>query len=235
MSRARGSDRRVSPRVRFLRLAGVAIATSTLVARATLAQAGALDALRDNAARDVIRVAVAKASAKGVPTAPMLTKLQEGMAKQAPASRIAEAVQQLGLRLETANQALAVAVSDDEVAAGAAALQVGVGPGVLRDLRKRWTTAPLTVPLGVMTQMVASGVSVARAAAQVRLLLDRGATATQLVALTNAVQADIAAGIAPDVAFTLRVDGGNAFTNGTAVPPLTNTAPPGPSPIRPRP
>ncbi len=234
MSRARGVDRRVSPRVRFVRLAMVAIAASTLVARATLAQAGGLDALRDNAAREMIRVAVAKASAKGVPTAPMLTKLQEGMAKQAPASRIAEAVQQLGLRLEAANEALAVAVSADEVAAGAAALQVGVGAGVLRDLRTRWTTAPLTVPLGVMTQMVASGVSVARAAAQVRLLLDRGATATQLVALTAAVQADIAAGIAPDVAFTLRV--GGVSVSATAVsPPLTNTTPPGAPPIRPRP
>ena len=215
-------------------LAIVAVTAGTLGASAALAQAGALDALRDDAAREAIRVAVAKASAKGVPTAPMLTKLQEGMAKQAPAARIAEAVQLLGARLEIASEALAVSVSADEVAAGASALQVGVGAPVLRELRKRWPVAPLTVPLGVMTQLVANGVSVARAAAQVRLLLDRGATATQLVALTNWVQADIAAGMAPDVAFTLRV--GGISVPATAVSsPLTSGAPPGPPPIRPRP
>lgn len=207
----------------------IAIAASTLGARAMLAQAGARDALRDDAARETIRVAVAKASAKGVPTAPMLTKLQEGMAKQAPAARIAEAVQLLGARLEIANDALAVAVSGDEVAAGASALQVGVGASVLRELRKRWPVAPLTVPLGVMTQLVASGVPVARAAAQVRSLLDRGATPTQLVALNGAVQADIAAGMAPGVAFTLRV-GAVAASLSTPVPP-----PQPPPPLRPKP
>lgn len=212
---------------------GVAI-TAPFVESLT-AQGRVVDGIADAAARDAIRATLVQADAKGVPTAPLLTKVREGLAKQASAPRIAQAVAQLGQRLGVANDALAAATSPDEVAAGAGALQAGVNATALRELRTRWPSAALTVPLGVMTQLVASGVPVARAVSQVRLLLERGATASQLVAFTSLVQADVAAGIAPDVAIMLRA---NVNTGSVGTSGLTNTTSPGtttPPPAHPRP
>ena len=213
----------------------IAVLWSVGSARALAAQERLVDAITDATARDAIRATIAQADAAGVPSLPLLTKVREGLAKQAPAPRIAQAVNALATRLASANAALATATSVDEVAAGAGALQAGVAPALLRELRTRWPTTPLTVALGVMTQLVASGVPVPRAVSQVRVLLERGATPAQLVAFTAAVQSDVAAGIAPDVALMLRVQGGlgavpaGSTTVGPAGP-LTNTPPPHPRP-----
>ena len=224
------TERGLRPIVRLAAFATVAMFAWPRAASGQL-RSRALESLPDGAARDAIRATVAAADSRGVPTAPLFTKVQEGVAKQAAPSRIADAVRLLATRLTTATEALAVALSADEVAAGAEALQVGVPAPTLRELRKRWATTPLTVPLGVMTQMVASGVPVSRASSQVRLLLERGATPTQLVALTNSVQADVASGMAPDVAFTLRSSGLLSGADGlttTSVAPPSNRAPPRP-------
>jgi hypothetical protein len=201
------------------------------------AQERLVDGIGDASAREAIRASIAQAEARGVPSAPLLTKVREGLAKQAPAPRIAQAVGALATRLASANDALAAATSADEVAAGAGALQAGISAASLRELRTRWPGTPLTVALGVMTQLVASGVPVPRAVSQVRVLLERGATPAQLVAFTAAVQSDVAAGIAPDVALMLRIQGGGsigALGTGTT---LGNTIPPAapPPPAHPRP
>ena len=223
-----------APQLLFAAFAKLAAFGALVVAVPGLgAQERLVDGVGDAAARAAIRATVQQLETRGVPTAPLLTKVREGMAKQAPPARIADAVAQLGGRLTVAHAALAVATSSDEVAAGAGALQAGVGEGALRELRRRWTTAPLTVPLGVMTQMVASGVPVARAVAQVRILLERGATPSQLVAFTSAVQSDVAAGIAPDVAMVLRADAVAATGATTVSSPLGS--PPRPPPLRPSP
>ena len=203
------------------------------------AQDRAVDIIADVSARDSIRATLVQAERRGVPTAPLLTKVREGLAKQAPAPRIVLAVRALAARLESATEALAAVTSTDEVAAGAGALQAGVSTASLRELRQRWPGTPLTVALGVMTQLVASGVPVPRAVSQVRVLLERGATAPQLVAFTAAVQSDVAAGIAPDVALMLRVQGGlgavgTGSTAAGAGGTLTNTTPQ-PPPPHPRP
>ncbi len=224
-------------RVRGSVFALVVVLASSRVAPLA-AQERAVDAIADASSRESIRASLAQADAKGVPTAPLLTKVREGLAKQASAPRIAQAVAQLGQRLGVANDALAAATSADEVAAGAGALQAGVNATALRDLRTRWPSTPLTVPLGVMTQLVASGVPVTRAIAQVRLLLERGATASQLVAFTALVQADVAAGIAPDVAIMLRTNmntGAGALTNSTGVGGATLPPTPPLTPAHPRP
>lgn len=217
--------------------ARVALCSLLAFAPALPAQERLIDALPDERARLAIHHTVTQLEARGVPTAPLLTKVREGVAKQAPPARIAAAVEALGARLEVAHAALAVATSADEVAAGAGALQAGVDAPALKALRARWQGTPLTVALGVITQMVASGVPVPRAVAQVRVLLERGATPAQLVAFTNAVQADVAAGIAPDVAIVLRANAGGGTAIGASAPGTTglgNTSPPGPAkPIRP--
>ncbi len=202
------------------------------VAAPLTAQERIVDRVSDSTAREAIRTTLAHAESQGVPTAPLLTKVREGLAKQAPALRIAHAVEQMGERLGVANDALAAVTSIDEVSAGAGALQAGVSATTLRELRVRWPRAALTVPLGVMTQMVASGVPVSRAVSQVRLLLERHATPAQLVAFTSAVQADVAAGIAPDVAIMLRASADVGVTT-TGISTGIGNAPP--APARPRP
>lgn len=217
---------------------GLALALLVAAPVARAQEGGRADALADPAAREAIRAVVARLDARGVPTAPLATKVREGLAKQAPPARIAVAVEALATRLEQAHAALAIATSTDEVAAGAGALQGGVSATTLRELRQRWPQQPLTVPLGVLTQMVASGVPVPRAVQQVRVLLERGATPTQLVAFGAAIQADVAAGIAPDVAIVLRGSGvsvGVSAGTATSGPggTLGNSPPPPVVPIRP--
>jgi hypothetical protein len=95
----------------------------------------------------------------------------------------------------------------EELAAAADALQVGIPASTLRDMRALWPTRALTVPLGVLAEMVASGVSRAVATRRVRELLVKGATTAQLASLGSRVRGDITAGLAPDAAMELRSKG----------------------------
>ncbi len=167
----------------------------------------ALGLIDDTVARDALRSIIADAAANGLPTSPLVTKLREGVAKHASADRIRSATNLLAQRLATAAGALAPSRSADELAAGADALQVGVPATTLKEMRVIWPAKPLTVPLGVLTEMVSSGVSHANASRRVRELLVKGATAAQIAALGTNVRADIAAGLAPDASMELRSKG----------------------------
>ncbi|MDX2184095.1 MAG: hypothetical protein SFW08_08930 [Gemmatimonadaceae bacterium] len=161
----------------------------------------------DPLAADSLRRVLARAEAAAVPLEPLTLKVREGLAKQAPPLRIVDATARLAERLRLARTALAPTTGTDEIAAGADALYVGVQPLLLQDLRRRFPARSLTIPLGVLTQLVASGVSASRAGALVRELLDRGASAPQLIALSTEVQRDVGAGLSPSVAIALRSGG----------------------------
>ena len=165
------------------------------------------DAIADSDTRTALRTLIADAAARGLPTAPLMTKVREGIAKRAAPDRIRVATATLVDRLALAATALAPSRAPEELAAGADALQAGIPAGTLRDLRKLWPNRALTVPLGVMAEMVANGVSHANATRRVRELLARGATAAQFASMGSSVQADIAAGLAPDAAMELRSKG----------------------------
>jgi len=161
----------------------------------------------DERARAALRSVFQDAAARGIPMAPLVTKLREGIAKQAEPERIRVATALLAKRLENAAVALAPVRSIDELSAGADALQVGVVIGTLRDMRRTWPVKPLTVPLGVLAELVVSGVPQATATRRVRELLVQGANSTQLAALGTNVRADISAGLAPDASMELRSKG----------------------------
>lgn len=187
-----------------------AVATVLAAPRARAQDAAAtatLDGLGDAESRASLRTLMATTAAKGLPTAPLVTKVREGLAKGASPDRIRNATQLLAQRLETAAAALAPTHAADELSAGADALQAGVPAGTLRDLRRVWPTKPLTVPLGVLSEMVASGVPHANATRRVRDLLMKGATSAQLATLGVNVRADVEAGLAPDAAMELRSKG----------------------------
>lgn len=178
------------------------------VARTAHAQeATPFEGITDEPARTAIRAIIADAAARGLPTAPLVTKVREGLAKRAAPDRIRTATALLMERLAVAQGAMAPSQSVDELAAAADALQVGIPASTLRDMRKIWPSKPLTVPLGVLAEMVANGVSRPVATRRVRELLLKGATLTQFATLGTTVGRDIAAGLAPDAAMELRSKG----------------------------
>jgi hypothetical protein len=116
-------------------------------------------------------------------------------------------VRKLATNLDQAQRALAPVQAVDEVSAGAGALRVGVPDATLRALRQSWPNKTLTVPLGVLTELVANDIPATTAAERVHALLVRGASSADIVTLGDKVRADIAAGHAPDASMELRTKG----------------------------
>lgn len=192
---------------------GVGIAAALCAVPALRAQdvaagtTSTLEGLADAKSRAAVRALLEDAAAKGIPTAPLVTKVREGIAKRATPERIHAATAALAARLASAATALAPTRSTEEIAAGADVLQSGVTERALREMRTIWPAKPLTVPLGVLAELVASGVPPTNATKRVRELLVRGASTAQIAALGTSVRADVAAGLAPDAAMELRSKG----------------------------
>jgi hypothetical protein len=203
---------------RFLLISLVPCAAS-----AAHAQAARLDATADAGVRRAVEREVVTARSTGLPEGLLIAKANEGIAKRATPKRIADAVAALGKRLQVARDQLAPNPSEDEIAAGADALYVGVPAPILKKMRAAWPNRSLALPLGVLTELVAKGLPADRAARTVTDLMTRGASNVQLYSLAQSVQGDVAAGWAPEAALDLRARGvmsllppapaASAFTN----------------------
>jgi len=152
----------------------------------------------DTAARSLVAVAIDSARAAGLPTEPLVQRALEGATKDAPGTLIVSAVQRFAADLGRARAALGASATSPELEAGAAALRAGAGPAVLAQLR-RSRRQTITVPLAVLTDLVASGVPVDSAAAAV-LALAASARDADLIDFRRAVERDIALGAAPTAA-----------------------------------
>jgi hypothetical protein len=204
------------------RLIPLSLATFAAVSTAR-AQAARLDVAADAGVRRAVERELVSARANGLPEALLIAKANEGIAKRATPKRITDAVAALGKRLQVARDQLAPSPSEDEIAAGADALYVGVPAPILKKMRAAWPNRSMALPLGVLTELVAKGLPADRAAQVVTDLMARGATNVQLVALAQSVQGDVAAGWAPEAALDLRARGvmsllppapaASAFTN----------------------
>jgi hypothetical protein len=124
--------------------------------------------------------------------------------KSAAPDRIAAAVRRLAGDLGNARTALGTKSTAAELEAGAAALRAGASPDVLVRLR-RARHAPLTVPLAVLADLVASGVPADSASAAVLALAPRAPDA-ELVEYRRAVERDIALGVPPATAAGIAVN-----------------------------
>jgi hypothetical protein len=224
--------------------AALTLSFATTAASAATAQQPARDAaalarlertLDAETYRAVSRL-IEQARARALPTDPLVDRALEGAMKRAPGPRIEAAVSRLAQRLDVARTMLAPAPTEADIAAGAGALGVGVPQNVLRDIRRIRPNQSVAVPLGVLTELVARSVPVDRAATLVVQLMQRGATPTQLVALNEDVQRDIAAGIEPGAALDIRTRGvastlvgggavGDAAEGGFAGPNIPASAP----------
>lgn len=173
--------------------------------------AGAQDArlavIRDDATRDAVRQFVEAARARGTPTDPLVARALEGVAFKADRKKIEQAMAALEKRLRRSRDLLGARASVEEVTAAADALAADVPEGTIRDMKRIVPQRPITVELGVLTELVARGVAPKRAAAMVRELMARGATGAQLTELNAAVQQDVALGVKPVAALELRSRG----------------------------
>jgi hypothetical protein len=152
----------------------------------------------DDATRPLIRVVIDSAHAAGLPTEPLVQRALEGATKGALGPLIVSAVQRLATDLGRARAVLGAGTTPPELEAGAAALRAGAGPAVLAQLR-RSRRQTITVPLAVLTDLVASGVPVDSAAAAV-LALAAGTRDADLIDFRRAVERDIALGASPTAA-----------------------------------
>ncbi|HEX6965883.1 MAG TPA: hypothetical protein VF166_08780, partial [Gemmatimonadaceae bacterium] len=143
----------------------------------------------------------------GLPTTPLIEKALEGASKRATSARIVAAVRALRADLGAARAALGTASSEEEIVAGASALRAGVDATTLGQLRAERPGHALTVPLAVLTDLIARGVPVDTAAEVVASLERRGAPDGDFVALRGNVERDVRAGALPAVAAAVRAHG----------------------------
>lgn len=189
----------------------------------------------DSATQAVLANDIARARDRGLPVDPLIAKVREGRLKRASGARIRVAVERLSERLGSSREALGSASSMEEVIAGADALAAGAQPASLRAVRAA-TRQVVTAPIGVLAQLLASGVSEAKAVEMVLTLLHRNASPATLIALGNQVEYDVATGLsaAASAAFRMRALDSNpsgdaataAATSGglNAGPPSSNGA-----------
>lgn len=157
----------------------------------------------DPAVRPVVAALVDSARAAGLPTEPLIQRALEGTSKRAAGDRVVAAVRRLARDLGTARSALGPAATGPEVDAGAAALYAGARPADLTALRARRPRQSLVVPLGVLADLVATGVPADTAAAAVLALAATTADDDYLAFRRN-VERDIALGAPPAAAAAVR-------------------------------
>lgn len=190
-----------------LLIAALVMPPSLLAQRAPSAR---LDGRLDGATEAMVLDVLDSARTRGLPVDPIVDKALEGATKRAPSARIQAAVKSLLGRLELARDALAPNPTPRDITAGADALAYGATRQALQTMRAIRPNESIAVPLGVLTQLVASGIPVARATRVVADLLRRGARDEQLIALNDDVRSYVAAGATPEVALDVRMRGLNA-------------------------
>ncbi len=100
---------------------------------------------------------VDSAAAEGLPTEPLILRALEGGAKGVAADRIQTALTRLHASLRRSRDVLGVAATPGDLTTAAAALQTGLEPARLLELRNLRGTRSLTVPLGSYLDLVAQG------------------------------------------------------------------------------
>lgn len=201
----------------------VVIAVTALGAPRAAAQGDRLARRLDSATNAQVQATLDSARLAGLPLEPLIARALEGASKNAPGPRILAAVQRLANDLAAARRALGAGASAAELEAGASALRAGIEPSALTHLRAARPRHELTVPLAVLSDLVARGVPADTAATFV--LAIAAASDEQFVAFQRNIERDIALGAPPIAAAAVRM-----ATTGTAA-----DAGPGPGPARSQP
>lgn len=170
-----------------------------LSAGALTAQQRELDALRDRLDGATFRAFTAlidSAHVAGVPTSPLISKVQEGLLKRASNTAILSASRGLLSRLQQARGALGASTAT-EIEAGASALRAGAAASQLAALRAARGAQGVTVPLVVLADLLARGVPLDTAARALQALASANATDAAFSTLRLNIERDITGGKSP--------------------------------------
>lgn len=151
-----------------------------------------------------VEVLIDSARIYGLPTAPLQSKALEGAAKRADGRAIITEVTRVLRSLRDARAALGPNVSNDELAAAAGALRVGISQAELAALSRSRQEKVLTVPLVVLTDLVSRGVPRDTASTTIFQLFQRGADDGDFLGLWRGVERDIVSGTDPGQALLNR-------------------------------
>jgi hypothetical protein len=141
-------------------LAGLLLCHATTLAGQAASSAtddASLDSRLVPPVRAVVGPIVDSALEQRLPAEPLLDKALEGQTKGASPDRIAAAVRKLVVLLSEARSALGSDASPMELSAGASALQAGAGLGALARVRAVRRGESATIPLAVMSELIARG------------------------------------------------------------------------------
>lgn len=163
----------------------------------------------DAPSRAAIAALVDSARAQGIPVAPLMEKVYEGMGKGADGPRIVAAVRSLTLEMASAHRALGTVASADEIKAAASAMHAGVPAVELGKMKKQsGLRRSLTLPFTVLADIVSRGVPVEIAARAIRSLMGAGAKDADINTFQRNVRVDIEKGAPPAAAAETRAKAG---------------------------
>ncbi|MEP6492600.1 MAG: hypothetical protein ABJF01_07985 [bacterium] len=178
-----------------------------LVAPAVVAQDARLAARLDRPTLVAVNAIVDSARVAKLPTAPLVDRALEGVAKGSDGPKIITAVQQLSVRMASAKRALGASATSDEIKAAAAALDAGISTHDLAQLRAASGKRQMTMPLSVLTDLVGRAVPIPTATTLVVQLARSGLKDPEFALFQRNVRADIDRGADPTVAATTRARG----------------------------
>jgi hypothetical protein len=147
----------------------------------------------------------------GIPAEPIVDRaLYAGVRGQSEATIIAQA-RTRATELATARAALAPA-RESEIIAGADAVRSGATSQTLTAMRRARPTLDLTVPIGVLADLIGRGVAADTAAAVILQLASMDMRDTELTEFRRMVDRDIALGALPTAAVAIRAEAAGVQT-----------------------
>jgi hypothetical protein len=190
-----------------MRRAVVVVVLSLTAAAGAKAQAALsfVDADRETIAQ-LTRI-VESVRAANLPTEPVVAKASLAARFHAPPARMIAAVQAVATHLGDARDALGSDAPMADIMAGADALgTTGVTKEMLQRIHAAQPGRSIAVPIGVLAQLVTSGVRPKEAADIVSRLVRGRASNAQLVSLGNDVSQDVMAGAGAVSALQIRLE-----------------------------
>jgi hypothetical protein len=179
----------------------------------------------DPGVRYAVALLLDSARQNALPTAPIESKVLEGISKRVHSRRILAAAKLVFESLRDARTALGPTATADELSAAAGALRVGVSTAELATLAKDKREKALTVPLVVLADLVTRGVPRDTASQTIFQLWQRGAGDDDFYGLWRGVEKDIVSGTAPGVALLARAREIPTRAPPPGTPPASGTRP----------
>ena len=222
----------------MMRVCSVVVAVALLLVAGSAADAQGdprLDRL-DADVRVQVLTLIDSARLAGIPAEPLIDRALEGRAKRAPGDLIVQAVRMRAAKLGAARHLLGRG-TDAEIIAAEGALDAGVSPQTLLEIRRRRPGSVLTTPFGLLGDMMLKGIARDTAAKVILILTDARVDDDDLDELWSMIQRDIAVGMLPSASALLRAESFGAADMEANAPRNNATGgnPPTGSPPLPRP